>query len=305
MGHFDEIMCIAVSPDGKYVATGGKDRRIVIWSNDLLPIKVFETKDKKGIVTGLAFRRGTNELYASCQDLKVRTYNLDSMAQVEILFGHQDMVQDISALGQDRCLTVGSRDRTAIIWKINEETRLTFRGAAKKNQSVVEGSIDCCSMIEDQLFVTGSDNGSISLWSLQKKKPLHVLPLAHGFDKPLAPNEASAEQDLSKIVIPHALPRQITCIYAIPYSNIFFSGSNNSGDIKVWKLSTDHKKFELLSSIEGVNGIVNRISVMEQPKNKSYIVAAVSKEMRLGRWLKLKHAKNGIFVKEISINSSY
>ncbi len=33
-----------------------------------------------------------------------------------------------------------------------------------------DGSIDRVAMIDHELFVTGSDSGSISLWSIQRKK---------------------------------------------------------------------------------------------------------------------------------------
>ncbi|ANB14578.1 Rrp9p [Sugiyamaella lignohabitans] len=326
-GHFDEILCVAASSDGKYVVTGGRDRRLVVWSAEsLAPIKVFETRDRKGVVMGLVFRRNTNELYASCADLKVRTFNLDQLAQVEILFGHQDEVADIAALGQERCVSVGSRDRTAIIWKIAEETRLTFRGAdtvsgstsnksgskSKVNDSgydayaptkkILEGSIDCCSMIDDQLFVTGSDNGNVSLWSVNKKKPLFVLREAHGRDESLLPDQVSAETAAGvSVPPPPALPRYITSIYAIPFSDTFFTGSWD-GQIRAWKLSADLRTFEPLATVSGASGIVNRISVVEtgsKGKETFTIVGAVAKELRLGRWLKVK-GKNGLFTATIA-----
>ncbi|GMF08145.1 unnamed protein product [Ambrosiozyma monospora] len=128
-GHCDEIYTVAASPDGKYVVTGGKDKRIVVWSTENLAcVKAIETRDRRGEVLGLAFRRGTDQLYAACGDLKIRAYSINQLAQLEILYGHQDLVVDIDALAQERCVTVGSRDRTAMLWKVAEESRLTFRG---------------------------------------------------------------------------------------------------------------------------------------------------------------------------------
>ncbi|CAN6674287.1 ribosomal RNA-processing protein 9 [Trichomonascus vanleenenianus] len=324
--HYDEILCIAVSPDGKHVVTGGRDRRIIVWSSEnLAPVKVFETKDKKGVVTGLAFRRGTNELFASCADLKMRAYNLDQMSLVQIFFGHQDQVLDISALGQPRCLTVGSRDRSATLWKVEEEKRLAFLGGdqnlkrkkrkfdedaimdeidAKTGEDltptveydpVMEGSIDCCSMIEDQLFVTGSDNGNVALWSLSKKKPLYIEREAHGRDDAMNPSQVTASKNADGVEIPVPQPRYITSIYAIPYSDIFFTGSW-SGDIRVWKLSDDHRKFSQIASIPCAKGVINRIAGTEaglKGKETHCVFAAISKEHRMGRWLKVPGGKNG------------
>lgn len=319
IGHRGEILCVAVSPDGKHVVTGGRDRRLVVWSTSTLSgIKVLETRDRKGVVTGLAFRRGTNELYAACADLKVRTYNIDHQSAVETLYGHQDCVSDVSALAQERCVTVGSRDRTAMLWKITEESRLTFRGGeSEKNRkkhagsttAVFEGSMDCCSMIDDTHFVTGSDNGTIALWSTQKKKPVFTIAQAHGQDEPLTASQASAEVNSAVVEIPPPQPRYITAIHAVPYSDVFFTGSWN-GEIKVWKLAGDLRSFECVGVIPGVKGVVNRIGVAERViqgasvsgangKLEMSIVVALSKEPRLGRWMTQKKGKNGLLVVKV------
>lgn len=319
IGHRSEILCVAVSPDGKHVVTGGRDRRLVVWSTATLSgIKVLETRDKKGVVTGLAFRRGTNELYASCADLKVRSYNIDHQSAVETLYGHQDAVSDVSALAQERCVTVGSRDRTAMLWKISEESRLTFRGGEseknrKKNAgsttATFEGSMDCCSMVDDSHFITGSDNGTIALWSTQKKKPVYSVSQGHGIEDPLPASLASAETNGHPVEIPPPQPRYITALHAVPYSDVFFSGSW-SGEVKVWKIAQDLRSFECIAVIPGIKGFVNRISVAERQtqgasvsgangKVDMSIVVAVSKEPRLGRWKTQKKGKNGILVVKI------
>merc|ERR1712000_422753 len=67
------------------------------------------------------------------------------------------------------------------------ETQLVFRGGATDKKSVPpgidprslsnEGSMDRIAMIDDDLFITGSDNGALCLWSVQKKKPrVHRAP---------------------------------------------------------------------------------------------------------------------------------
>lgn len=323
-GHADEILTVAASPDGKYVVTGGRDKRIIVWSTEALaPIRVLETRDRRGEVLGLVFRRGSDQLYASCADLKVRTYSINQFAQLEILYGHQDVVVDISALGQERCVTVGARDRTAMLWKIAEETRLTFRGGEnekkkkKKSKKVedvdemdvdgieeeekffAEGSIDCVSMIDDSHFVTGSDNGSISLWSLAKKKPLFIQHYAHGLLPKLAPEQASAETDpeLRQQQVPEEQPYWITAIHAIPYSNVFISGSW-SGSLKVWKLEDNLRGFTLLGELPNARGVVNRIDVAEQGQHGQEtlrILASLSKEHRLGRWIDSDGGRNSIY----------
>ena len=59
---------------------------------------------------------GTARFAALCD------FSLDELAYVETLFGHQDEIVDIDALAQERCVSVGARDRTARLWKVVEET---------------------------------------------------------------------------------------------------------------------------------------------------------------------------------------
>ncbi|KAM5342481.1 hypothetical protein ACJ41O_013447 [Fusarium nematophilum] len=324
--HTNRILAIAASPDGKYVATGGADRKLIIYDAPTLkPLKVFT--HHRDAVTGLAFRRGTNQLYSCSKDRTVKVWSLDEMAYVETLFGHQDEVLDIDALTQERCVSVGARDRTARLWKVAEETQLVFRGGAvdKKLRPGVnprsllhEGSMDRVAMIDDDLFVTGSDNGSLALWSVQKKKPVYIEPVAHGIDPPLDPEEASAEQQPDPQVAPPPTPRWITAIRTIPFSDVILTGSWD-GHIRVWQLSEDKRKIEprgVLSTPEDedlsdesgstrgpITGVVNDIAVFERGdrgRDGLCVVVAVGREHRLGRWNPpTKAGRNGGVVFEV------
>lgn len=293
-GHFAEVVCVAASPNGKYVVTGGLDHRICVWSaENLAVVKMLDARDKGSEILSLAFRKGTLQMYAGCGDLKVRTFDLNQMAQIEVLYGHQDKIVCVSALNEERCVSVGARDRCAILWKIPEESRLTFRGGDTKLaahgtsvEQVLEGSIDTCAMLDNQYFVTGSDNGNLSLWSTQRKKPLFIYPRAHGTNPPIPAWKASGEKDPSDVEIPIPQPRYITALAAIPFSDMFMSASW-SGTINVWKLTEDLRKFELVREVSAPKGIVTGLTVLEQKSkiDEVIVAASLSREPRMGRWL--------------------
>ncbi|PWW75776.1 WD40 repeat-like protein [Tuber magnatum] len=317
-GHTGSILCVAASQDGKFVATGGQDTRVVIWDAELLKaLKVF--KFHRGAVTGLTFRRGTNQLYSCSTDRSVKLWSLDELAYVETLFGHQDEVVGITALAGERCVTVGARDRTARLWKIVEETQLVFRGGGgsggaeskkpRKNKDgskrYEEGTIDCVTMIDEEHFATGSDNGDISLWSILKKKPIHTIQLAHGLQKTLLPVEHTAESNPADPP-PEPCPCYITALAAVPYSDLILSGSWDN-KIRAWKVSSDKRKLEPLGALgpsgkDAVRGVVNGISIVERgEKGKEALAVCVGtgKELRLGKWLKVD-GRNGGYVIEVN-----
>lgn len=254
-GHTDAILCVAASQDGKFVVTGGRDHKIIVWDAATLePLRVFS--QHRDAVTGLAFRRGTNQLYSASKDRTIKIWSLDELAYIETLFGHQDEVVDVAALAQERCVSVGARDRTARLWKVVEETQLVFRGGGdgKKSRSsssvprVNEGSMDRIAMIDEEMFVTGSDNGSIALWVVHKKKPIHTITLAHGVEEAMKPDEATAEVFPREDRVPNPQPRWITALATIPYSDVILSGSWD-GQVRAWKVSEDRKKIEALGVV--------------------------------------------------------
>ena len=59
----------------------------------------------------------------------MKVWNVDEMAYVETVFGHQDGVQSIDAMMGEKAITVGGRDRTVRLWKIVEESQLVFNGS--------------------------------------------------------------------------------------------------------------------------------------------------------------------------------
>lgn len=284
LGHTDQILTVAASADGKFVVTGGRDRRLIVWNAvDLKPLRVFT--QHRDAVMGLAFRRGTNQLYSSAKDRTIKTWSLDELAYVETLFGHQDEVVDVAALAQERCVTVGARDRTARLWKVVDETQLVFRGGgggsktldnekkAKFKQSengksvtrggaYAEGSIDRVALIDEDTFVTGSDNGNICLWNIHKKKPVFTVALAHGLDPPLPLDESFAERELApdtKAPSPPQ-PRWITALATVPYSDLVLSGSWD-GFVRAWRVSPDRRRIEAV----GVVGAIHNSAGSENP----------------------------------------
>lgn len=334
---------MAASSSGKFVATGGADKRLIIWSaDDLTPLRIFT--QHRDAVTSLSFRRNTNQLYSSSKDRTIKTWGLDELAYVETLFGHQDEVVDVTALAQERCISVGARDRTARLWKVVEETQLVFRGGGRntggeKNlnprisakdtapastRNFAEGSIDRVALIDEETFITGSDNGSLCLWTLHKKKPLFTVPLAHGLDPPLSPEEASAEKHPDPDVVAEPQPRWITALATVPYSDLILSGSWD-GWVRVWRVSPDKKRVERVGILgkpelgeadgpieeknvregdvteQAVRGVINDIEVFERGekgKDGLCVVVATGTEHRFGRWKTVK-GKNGAVVFEV------
>ncbi|XP_041837053.1 U3 small nucleolar RNA-interacting protein 2 isoform X2 [Melanotaenia boesemani] len=266
VGHTAHVLCMAISSDGKYLATGDMNKLIMIWEAETCK-HLYKFTGHKGPVSGLSFRKGTHDLYSASHDRSVKVWNVDENAYVETLFGHQDSITGLDSLSRERCVTAGGRDGTVRVWKIAEESQLVFHGH--------KGSIDCIQLINEEHMISGAEDGSVSLWSVNKKKPLSTVQQAHGCH-----GDVGLEQ-----------PHWVVSVAALQNSDIVASGSHNS-QVNVWKCGHNYRGLELLFSVP-VPGFVNSLKFSSSGQ---FLVAGVGQEHRLGRWWRLKEAKNGIFI---------
>ena len=358
LGHTGEIISIAVSDSGRFLATGDKHARLIIWDADTLTPRKLFTRHRDA-VTALSFRRGREQLFSGGADRAVLVWAAAESGYIETRQGHEDAVIGLAGgleTNQETCVSVGSRDRSARLWKVVEENQLVFRSGTSVRQKgldklrkgrfggktddptdtngdgqedeeeivYAEGSVDCVALLDAGLFVTGSDNGALSLWSVNRKKPLQTIPLAHGRDPPLPPEEMSASTDAHTSAKPGPrLPRYITAIAAVPFADLILTGSWD-GWIRAWRVGSDKRSIESigkvgripLQDVDGmavdgetgsdgtslIRGIINGLSVQERGdrgKDGLCVVAAVGKEPRLARWMAAK-VPNTLYVFEVS-----
>ncbi|CAI2173766.1 5163_t:CDS:2 [Funneliformis geosporum] len=283
-GHNNHVLSMAISSDGKYLATGGADKKVNIWSvkEDKL-LKCFT--QHKDSVSGLAFRKGSNQLYSASYDRAIKLWDIDELCYIDTLYGHQDQIMAIDTLSRERCVSVGARDKTCRMFKVVEESQLIFRGdtkiATKGGQSFKEGSIDVVAMIDEDNFLSGGDSGTISLWNVNKKKPIFVYHLAHGTQT----YESESEGIISSAY-------WIISLTTIRYSDLFASGSWD-GNIRLWKITNNIKSFVPLTQIAMI-GFINSLQfVTTVIDEKTFLLVGVGQEHRLGRWQRIKKIKNG------------
>jgi len=259
-GHTAEVLALAITSDGKMLASGGRDRRIIIWNTvESSVLRVFT--GHRDAVTSLTFRRRTHQLFSGSLDRTVKIWNLDQMAYVETLYGHQDSITAMDSLDKDRVVTAGARDRSLRLWKVVEESQLVFQGKPDM------GSVDCVAMITEAFFVSGAEDGTLAVWDTQKKRPLAIVKAAHGENN------------------------WITAVAALKYGDVAASGSCD-GLIRLWKCVPKVREFSFLRSIPLV-GFVNELAF---DTHGSILSAAVAQEPKLGRWKRIKKARNGVVI---------
>ncbi len=211
-----QVLAVACSDDGKFVAVGRRDATVSIYDiriangkNDCC-IQTFT--GHKDAISGLAFRSQSHQLFTASSDRCIRHYNLDEMLYLETLYGHQFGITGIDCHRAERPISVGA-DRTARAWKIAEDTHLIFRGGSKV------AAADTITVVKDNSFVTGHQDGSVALWSTDKKRAVATIPHAHG------------------IVGENGLGRGIVSMTCVKGSDLVATGSHD-GYLRFWKIKS-------------------------------------------------------------------
>ncbi len=255
-----EVLSITSSTDGRYVCWGGRDKKVHIWdvrSNT----KVKTLSGHRGAINSMCFRRGAYSLYTASDDRAVKTWDLNEMGYMETLFGHQEAVMSMDCWTQETPISSGG-DRTLRSWKIAHETHLVYRGH--------KASIDCVTMLNDNHFASGGQDGTIHLWKDSQKKPVAAAQMAHGTER-------------------SSIPRWITSLTALKMSDLIVSGSHD-GMMRLWQADAEKRLLQERMALP-VHGVINTIAV-----SSDIIVAGTGKDHKYGRWISEKKAENALVI---------
>ncbi|KAG0432311.1 hypothetical protein HPB47_020956 [Ixodes persulcatus] len=278
-GHKLSVTCVTISHDEKHIFSGSKDCSIIKWCtrtgaklHQVPGAKKAATSDQEmplahtGHVLALAVSSDGSFLASGCQNKVVFIWNPATMNRLHTFQGHRGSVTGLAfRLGSHQLFSC-STDRSVKIWNLDE-------------MAYVETlcSVDCVSMINEQHFISGADDGSLCLWTAMKKKPTCTVHQAHG------------ARDGS--------PLWLTALAALRCTDLVASGSSN-GEVKLWSCGDDCKRLTEVISIP-LEGFVNELVF---GTSGQLLVAAVGQEHRLGRWWNLRKAKNCVAILPLKIS---
>ncbi|KAG5493795.1 hypothetical protein JKF63_01627 [Porcisia hertigi] len=251
-----------------YVAAGAMDGSISVWETLSKAHKGLLFMHRKPI-TGLRFRMDTTTLYSSCEDGTLRVWAVPQMIAVDKLFGHEGAIHFLDCLRKETAATVGE-DGTMRFWKMEAATQQAYNYAplqpTKKTDSTDAAAssspprsvvMEAVAMLNESIIVAGSMDGAVVVFDVNRRKPLIVVPAAHGYgfigdgtglekaaallaeeddDDQVASGYGVASSSSGSGDAHRRNPNPITAVAAVPYADIVATASYD-GVVRVWHVT--------------------------------------------------------------------
>jgi WD40 repeat protein len=234
-GHSGTIRALAISPDGKFLASGGKDETVHIWERHGQGFEEKITLTTDRITNGLAFSADGHSLFEAGERIRDKDNVLGVWIASAVTFS-QRILQDtwnvdvnaIAVSQKTKLLACGMGDKNVLL----------VNGVTLKPLSKLEGhtgEVQCVAFNkEGTLLASGSDDGAVLLWNTATSR-LQATLSGHGDDV-----RAIAFHPAGKILASAGNDRTIT-LWNITSKSILKTLQGHTDDVLGLAFSADGK----------------------------------------------------------------
>ena len=159
--NLNNVNSLAISPDGKTLATGHDDKNIRIWDlnhRELLIIFAGHTQAIKSV----AFSPDGKILATASDDKTIKLWHINTWEEICTLGGHTHTVKSVAFSPDSQMLASGSWDKTIKIWDVNTRREISTLQGHKLQINAVAFSPN------GKILASASSDRTIHLWELQK-----------------------------------------------------------------------------------------------------------------------------------------
>jgi WD40 repeat protein/energy-coupling factor transporter ATP-binding protein EcfA2 len=174
--HTNSVKGVALSSDGRVLATGSDDHTARLWdiSNFHRPRPLGALTGHTNYVSSVAFSPGGRVLATGSDDHTARLWDISDPQHPTLLgslTGHTDVVYSVAFSPNGRILATTSADRTARLWDVSDPRQphmlSTFTGSPPNEVNSVAFSPD------GHILASASQDTTVRLWEVSEPRQPH------------------------------------------------------------------------------------------------------------------------------------
>jgi WD40 repeat protein len=169
--HTNYVESLALSPDGRVLASGGFDGDIYLW--DLIQPQLLQKLQSTSPILAIAFSSDGWQLCGGCLDGSIRVWNLRSANQsANLEFQAADgWISSLTISADSRRIYSGNEHGTIAEWDI--KTGKKINSWQCHTSAILTLAFH---PLNPDILVSGSYDRTIVFWNIISQKPLHTLP---------------------------------------------------------------------------------------------------------------------------------
>ena len=288
--HTDTVQSIAISPDGKTIASASDDGTVKLWELEgSNPNPIREIKDQGGWVKAVVFL-SNRQIVTAGQDKNIKIIDIESGKVVKTLSGHTNLINSVAIAPNSDLLASGSNDNTVNLWKIStgklerslvghkdkiwgvaispdgkqivsasrDKTLMIWDAKTGANLKTLKGhgeGVTCVLVTPDgKQVISGGNDNIIRVWDMTSGKSVFTFTKHEG---------------------------AIGALAITPDGNYLFSGSNESpNSIRLWNLKTRSLLWNLIGHLDLVTSLAltpDSLKLVSSSQDKSVNIWEVPK----------------------------
>lgn len=173
-GHLDAAYSLAVSPDGKLIATGAYDQKIRLWDT-ATGREVALLKGHNGAVNGLSFRPDGKVLASASADRTVKLWSIPTGLRLETLSQPTKEQTSVVFSADGKQLFAAGSDNRIRLWNISADAKEGTNKIVTSRFAHEGGILRLALSLDGKLLASTSTDKSLKLWSTADLT--EILPL--------------------------------------------------------------------------------------------------------------------------------
>jgi len=241
-GHLSAVTCVAISPDGRRVVSGSRDKTLKVW--DVATGKCLATlKGHSNSVCSVAISPDGRRVASGSYDETVKVWDVATGECVATLTGHWKQVLCVAVFPDGRRVVSCDANYMSVVVKVWDVATGKCLMTLKGHSNLV----DCVAVFPDGRRVVsggpGGSSGELKVWDVETGKCVATLK-----------GHLSA----------------VNCVAVFPDGRRFVSGSFL--ELKVWDVATG----ECLATLEGHSDWVKCVAI--SPDGRHVVSASIDRE---------------------------